>query len=146
MFVGVPMNKNVVTVLEDIVNSKIENYSIPHVRGNSIRIKHLIVRHSKKINAWLVYDSKENVQLAKMFCKTSALAFAKNIADEGTKQDRIIELDHFIAKHYNDCVFYKHTMDVTKDNIKYLSAQNRFEISIDATKDAKEELDQIILS
>jgi hypothetical protein len=37
-------------------------------------------------------------------------------------------------------------MDVTKDNIKYFSAQNRFEISIDATRDAKEELDQIILS
>lgn len=140
------MNKNVVTVLEDIVNSKIENYSIPHVRGNSIRIKHLVVRHSKKINAWLVYDTKENLQIARMFCKTSALALAKNIADGKQMDDKIHHLDHYIAKHYNDCVFYKHTMDITEDDIKYFTAKNRFDISFDATKHAKEELDKIILS
>jgi hypothetical protein len=146
MFVGVSMNKNVVAILEDIVNSKIEDYSIPHVRGNSIRIKHIVVRHSKKINAWLVYDTIANVQIAKMFCKTGAIALAKSIADDKQQTAKIQYLDTFISKHYNDCIFYKHTMDVTEDSIKYETAQSRFAISIDLTRHAKEELEQIILS
>jgi hypothetical protein len=37
-------------------------------------------------------------------------------------------------------------MDVTEDSIKYETAQSRFAISIDLTRHAKEELEQIILS
>lgn len=140
------MNVNLITVLEELINSKIEDYSIPHVGNNSIRIKHYVVRHSKKAG-WLIYDTQKNTQLAKMFCKTSAIALAKTLADsrEG-KRIQIFELDKLIEKHYNDCIFYKHTMNVTKDDTKYVTAQNRFDISFSVTKKAKEDLDRIILS
>ena len=140
------MNKNLVEALEELINSKIENYSIPHVKGNSIRIKHLVVRYSNKAG-WLIYDTKNNIQIAKMFCKTSAIALAKVLADNKSSQNKVLHLDKVIEKHYNDCVFYKHTMHKAKDDdVRYLNAQNRFDISIDITRHAKEELERIILS
>jgi hypothetical protein len=140
------MNKNLVEALEELINSKIENYSIPHVKGNSIRIKHLVVRHSNKAG-WLIYDTKENMQVARMFCKTSAIALAKVLAENKTTKKKVLDLDKVIEKHYNDCVFYKHTMRKAKtDDVRYLNAQNRFDISIDITRSAKEELERIILS
>ena len=44
--------------LEEIVNRGLEDSAIPHARGNSIRIKHVIIRKSPK--GYLIYDAKEN--------------------------------------------------------------------------------------
>jgi hypothetical protein len=141
------MDKNLVEALEELINSKIENYSIPHVKGNSIRIKHLVVRRSKKAG-WLIYDTKSNTQVAKMFCKTSALALAKVLADNLTSNHKtVLHLDKVIEKHYNDCLFYRHTMKKANyADVRFFNAQNRFDISIDITRSAQRELEKIILS
>jgi hypothetical protein len=140
------MDNKLLGSLEELINSKIEDLSIPHIKGKSIRIKSLIVRHSKKAG-WLIYDTKSNTQVAKMFCKTSAIALAKIIADKQTqRKTEVLDLDKIIQKHYNDCVFYKHTMNVSKDSTRYENACNRYDISIDIARKAQKDLEQIILS
>jgi len=42
--------------LEEIVNRGLEDSAIPVARGNSIRIKHIVVRKIPK--GYLIYDAK----------------------------------------------------------------------------------------
>lgn len=136
------MNPSILKSLEDIINSGIEDVALPYVKGNSIRIKHLVVRNSKA--GWLVYDSKTHLQVARLFCKSSAIALAKSLAEGRNRRKQIQELDKVIQKNYNDCVFYRNTLDKCKDDVKRAITQNRFEVSITQTKRAKKSLDSII--
>ena len=52
----------VATQLEEIVNKGLEELPIPYAKGNSIRIKHIIVRKSPK--GYLIYNTKDNNQVA----------------------------------------------------------------------------------
>lgn len=138
------MNPDVLKSLEDIINRGVEEVSLPYVKGNSIRIKHIVVRRSAA--GWLVYNSKTHNQVARLFCKSSAIAMAKSLAEgRGTKRT-IQELDKVIQKNYYDCLFYRNTIEKTKDSIKRAITQNRFEVSVTNTKKAKKSLDSIIFS
>lgn len=64
--------------LEEIVNRGLEDSAIPMAKGNSIRIKHVVIRKSPK--GYLIYDSKENRQVTRTYFKTTAVAIAKNLA------------------------------------------------------------------
>jgi len=131
--------------LENLINNKIDTSYFPYVKGKSIRIGHVIVRETK-VGFFLVFDTKENKEIAKMFCKTSAVAIAKSVVkNRGSSAiKRIKELDNIISKHFNDALFYKHMMKVTKDDVKYDIAQVRYDISADMTRDAKDKLDSYI--
>lgn len=139
------MNLTQLNLLEEIINSNLEDLAIPHVKGNSIRIKQFIVRHSKKAG-WLVYDAKENKQVAQMFCKSAAIALAKTLAEKRPQKSRICSLDKLIQKHVNDCMFYKHSMERTDNMQRWESIANRYDISIEISQKAKNDLEQIILS
>lgn len=145
------MTSELASRLESLINSKIHDYPLPIVNGNSIRIKNYIVRYSKRARAWLVYDSKENCQVGKFFAKTSAIAYAKvnASATDDENIDRLCatvhRLDDILSKHYQDCVFYNHNMKVTEDEIKYDVLSTRFDISYSIARDIKSQLDDIIL-
>ena len=128
--------------LETLINKKIDTSYFPYVKGKSIRIKHIIVRETHF--GFLVFDTKNNKEVGKMFCKTSALALAREVARGKDKHTRIHELDKIIEKNYMDAVFHKHTMKVTKDDTKYFIASTRYDIAASKTKFAKEELDSYI--
>ena len=129
-------------VLEDIINQGIEEVALPYVNGNSIRIKHLIIRSSKV--GWLVYNSKTHLQVARLFCKSSAVALAKSLSEGKNRKKSITELDKVIEKNYNDCMFYKNTLEKSTDAVKRAITLDRFEISISHTKHAKKSLDRFI--
>ena len=131
--------------LENLINNKIDTSYLPYVKGKSIRIGHVIIRETR-VGFFLVFDTKENKEIAKMFCKTSAVALAKSVVNKRgcTAINRIINLDKEISKHYNDAVFYKHTMRRTKDYTKYEVAKVRYDIAAAVTKIAKEKLDTFI--
>lgn len=129
--------------LEHLINKKIDTSYFPYVKGKSIRIKHIIVRETKA-GFFLVFDTKEQKELGKMFCKTSAVALAKNIALGRNQLKTIKDLDKEISKYYNDAVFYKHTMRVTKDDTRYEVAAVRYDIAAAKTKIAKDKLDSYI--
>ena len=144
------MNSNKLTPklaqeLENLINNKIDTSYFPYVKGKSIRIGHIIVRETRA-RFFLVFDTKENKEVAKMFCKTSAVALAKTIAKSKEEADikRIKELDHTISKNFTDALFYKHTMKVTKDEIKRDVAEMRYEIAAETLWDAKGKLDTFI--
>lgn len=128
--------------LEYLINKNLDTSLFPYVKGKSIRIGHIVVRETRF--GFLVFDTTENKEVAKMFCKTSAVALAKSIATGKNNLRTIRDLDHRIQKNYNDAVFYKHTMRVTKDDTRYNVARVRYDIAASRTQAAKEELDRII--
>lgn len=131
--------------LESLLDSSIDLSLFPHARGNSIRIGNYIVRSNKK-GYHKVYDLTENRLIAETFCKTSAVALAKGLAsgNSGRFVESVIEADKEIMKHYNDCVFYKHTMKVSKDSIRKDVALIRYDIAKHRTLLAKRSLDRYI--
>lgn len=139
------LNPELAKELETLINDKIDTSLLPYVKGKSIRIGHVIVRETKA-KFFLVFDTKENKEIAKMFCKTSAVALAKSVAANKSKIaiDKIIHLDKVIAKNYTDAMFYKHTMYKTKDDTRYLVALTRYDIAASATQMAKDNLDTFI--
>jgi len=139
------MNLRQLSLLEEIIDNGLKDLAIPYVKKNSIRIKHLVIRHSKKAG-WLIYDTKENKQVAQLYCKYGAIALAKSIAERRPLTDKIINLDRIIQKHVNDCLFYKHSMDKADNIIKYESIANRYDVSIAISQQAKDDLEKIILS
>lgn len=138
------INPKLASELEDLINKSLDMSFFPYVRGKSVRIKHVVVRETRF--GFLVFDTKENREIAKTFCKTSALAIAKNVALDRNKIKEIKTLDSIIQKHYNDAVFFKHTIKVTKDRERKFVAEVRYDIAAAKTRAAKEKLDRFIYS
>lgn len=136
------MNPDVFKSLEEIIDSGLEDIALPYIKGNSIRIKHIIVRKSR--NGWLVYDSKTHLQVARLFAKTSAVAMAKSLAEGKGRKAKILELDKIIQKNYTDCMFYRNTLEKCADTFKRAVTESRLESSMVQTRRAKQSLDQII--
>ena len=140
------INKKVLTELQEIVDGNLDLTMFPYAKGNSIRIGKIIIRSSK--NGFLVYDCETNLQVARTFCKTAAVAVARNLAKKkGIDSINIVlDLDNTIQKHFNDCVFYKHTISKTTDDFKRNISKTRYEIAKDRTNQARQSLDHIIFS
>lgn len=137
------LSPELVKELETLVNSNIDMSLFPYVKGKSIRIKHIIIRETSF--GFLVFDTKNNKEINKMFCKTSAVALAKTLAtDPERNTNEIMKLDYEVMKNFNDAMFHRHMMKVTKDSIKYDVAQCRYDIAYCRTQSAKERLDQYI--
>lgn len=130
--------------LEDLINSNIDRANLPYVKGNSIRIKNMVIRKSKL--GWLVYDTETNQRVACFFCRSSALAYANSTVKGRANSRQIKEIDHFIEKHYNDCVFYLHTLKQTKDSTRKEVARIRYDISYAETRQATKDLERFIFN
>ena len=136
--------KDIVKLLEEIINQNLNEIDFPQVKGNSVRIKHMIVRKSP--NGYLVYDTKNNSQIARTFCKTSAIALAKSIAQGKDLKKPILKYDEIIKKNYIDSIFYKNTMNNTTDDLKRDVIEIRFLEAKFKTENAKQSLDSIIFA
>lgn len=135
--------KNVIKELEQIIEQGLESMPLPYKKGNSIRIKHMVVRYSKKAG-YLVYDSKENIQVAKTFCKSSALAIAKNMAVGKDMRRQLLELDQLVQKHYNDAIFYKHVISKTDSDFVKETRATRLQDAIYRTEQARDKIEGYI--
>jgi hypothetical protein len=100
--------------LEALINRNLDTSYFPYVKGKSIRIGHIIVRETRF--GFLVFDTKNNKEVDKMFCKTSAVALAKQEASGS----------------------------LTNHDTKFFVAQTRYDIAASKTRYAKEELDKYI--
>ena len=135
-------NKTLAKDLEAIIESGLNSVVFPYKKGNSLRIRHMVVRESK--NGYLVYDAKENKQIARTFCKTSAVAIAKNKALGIDILKEAMQFDKIIEKNFNDALFYKHAIRSAKEEIVRDSRRVRLDIAIDRTRWAKTHLDRFI--
>ena len=134
--------ENLLHDLEEIVNKGLEDSAIPHQRGNSIRIKHIVVRKSPK--GYLIYDAKENKQVVRTYFKTTAVAIAKNLAQGIDITETAMEFDELMLKHYNDAVFYKHSIRKTTDEFKRDIREARLDIAIQESRRVRSLLDRYI--
>lgn len=131
--------------LEELLDITISPADFPYQKGNSIRIGKYVIRENK--HGWFrIFDCERNAQIAETFCKTSALAIAKSLASGTDQRNKILNIDKDIQKWYNDCVFYKHNMRVTKDYNRYDILEMRYDLARRRTADAKQQLERIIFS
>jgi len=128
--------------LEEIVNKGLEDSAIPHQRGNSIRIKHIVVRKSPK--GYLIYDAKENRQIVRTYFKTTAIAIAKNLAQGVDITQTAIEFDDIMLKHYNDALFYRNSIRNTTDASKREIRETRLDVAIQESRRVRSLLDRYI--
>jgi hypothetical protein len=135
-------SEKLVNDLEEIVNRGLEDSAIPVARGNSIRIKHIVIRKSPK--GYLIYDAKENRQVVRTYFKTTAVAIAKNLAQGNDITSKVMEFDETMLKHYNDAVFYKHSMRKSKDPFKIEVQRTRLDVAIYESRRLRSLLDRYI--
>ena len=128
--------------LEEIVNRGLEDSAIPHARGNSIRIKHVIIRKSSK--GYLIYDAKENKQVVRTYFKTTAVAIAKNLAQGNDITETAIGFDDLMLKHYNDAIFYRNSIRNTTDAGKREIREVRLDLAIRESQRVRSLLDRYI--
>jgi hypothetical protein len=128
--------------LEEIVNKGLEDSAIPVARGNSIRIKHIIIRKSPK--GYLIYDAKENRQVVRTYFKTTAVAIAKNLAQGIDITETAMEFDDTMLKHYNDAIFYRNSIRNTSDASKREIRETRLDVAIQESQRVRSLLDRYI--
>ena len=134
--------ENLLHDLEEIVNRGLEDSAIPHARGNSIRIKHVIIRKSPK--GYLIYDAKENKQVVRTYFKTTAVAIAKNLAQGIDITETAMEFDDTMLKHYNDAIFYRNSIRNTSDASKREIRETRLDVAIQESQRVRSLLDRYI--
>jgi len=69
---------NLTKQLEEIIISGLERMPIPYEKGNSIRVKNIVIR--KHSNGYRIFNCKTNKFIANTFSKTASLAIAKEMA------------------------------------------------------------------
>ena len=124
-------DKELAKELEEIVVHGLSQVPIPYEKGNSIRVKNIVIRKHK--NGYRIFDISTNKHVVTTFTKTAALAIAKIVAESGNSNDikDIIVLDNKVCKHYMDALFAKRTIEVSKDSIRIQASETKFDIAKD---------------
>ena len=128
--------------LQDLIEVNLDPSMFPYQKGNSIRIGKMVVRESKK--GFMIFDCKDQKQIAILFSKTAALALAKSLSSGKDNTKKVMELDNTIQKNYMDTLFFNSTYKTTTDPAKKDISLNRLEIAKMRTNRAKDVLDSII--
>lgn len=137
------IDEQILSQLEELVNS-VDLSVIPYQKGNSIRIKHYVIR--KAWHGYLIYDTKENKKVTSYYSKTAAVAHVHCcVHNRAFNITEIAKLDNLLSKHHVDSLFYKNTIEKTKDELKRSVAELRLDIALTYTHDAKARLMQYIL-
>ena len=138
------MNTNFINQLKDLVDSSVDTVLFPVKTGNKINIGSYSIKQSRGTFSIKCYKSKDIV--AQTYTKAAAIAIAKSLAkNKQSVTVNIIELDKIAAKHGNDCIFYRHTLKKTTNQIIRDTTLNRFDISIQKQQDAIDKIKQYIL-
>jgi hypothetical protein len=123
-------NPELIKTLESIVDAELDQHPLPVVKGNSIRIKNAVVRKNKY--GYHVFDLAKKEHIGYWHTKLTAVAIAHCVATNRKHSINNIEyLDNKLSKYYNDAIFYKHTVENTKDDLKKEAALMRFEIAVE---------------
>ena len=135
----------IVNELESIVNNGLEKSLIPYTKGNSIRIKNMVIRHNNK-SGYMIYNTSTNCQITRTNFKSTALAIAKNLASGKNHTSKLLEYDKELLKHYNDAIFYKNIIKRTKDSNTAEVRAVRLEITLEKTKSIRNKIDKFIFA
>ena len=135
-------NTKILQDLDDIIDSNLDISLFPYAKGNSIRIGGYAIR--RKQHNYVIFNCKENSIVTNVFSKTSAIALAKNLSKGNDSSYEIQKLDNIIEKNYTDCLFYKHSIKTTSDDLKREVARTRYQVAKEKTLCAEESLKNFI--
>jgi hypothetical protein len=138
------INQKLIKSLEQMINeASLDETLFPVQRGNNIQIKNYRIYAFKNKYVIKTIDTKERI--TETFCKASALAIAKNLArNKHFNINQIKYLDKKIEKHFFDSLFYRNTINNTKDSFRRDIIETRLDIAIQETAEAKNNLDRFI--
>jgi len=129
--------------LKELLEKDIDPYYFPVQKGNKINIGSFSI--AKTRDGYSVKSYKTQRVIAITYSKASAIAIAKNLSKGKNITSKIMELDKIIQKNANDCMFYRHTMKVTKNSHTFESTANRYDIANQIVQDTKEKINRFIL-
>lgn len=133
---------NIYKQLETIIEHGIKNNPLPFKKGNSIRVGKIAVRQNRN-NNYVVVDIENNKSVGTVLTLRGALALAKSYK-KYNELAIIKTLDRKYFKNYNDCIFYKATLAITKDDFKKSIVKDRLEIAEDEMLAMAKSLEDII--
>ena len=124
-------DKELAKELEEIIVHGLSELPIPYEKGNSIRVKNIVIRKHK--NGYRIFDISTNKHVVTTFTKTAALAIAKIVGERGNSNDikDIIVLDNKVCKNYMDALFAKRAIEVSKDITRIEASEVKFDIATD---------------
>jgi hypothetical protein len=135
--------KTVAKEILKLIDKETDKLCVPIQQGNSVSIKHMVVRESD--HGFSVTNAATNEKVAHTFSKTAAVAIAKNHARDMVDQTtQILRIDDQIQQKYNDCVHFKHTMYLSEDEDRKYAAEIRYEVAWDDVITLRSELDHYI--
>ena len=124
-------DKQLAKELEEIVLHGLAQVPIPYEKGNSIRVKNIVIRKHK--NGYRIFGISNNKHLLTTFTNTAAPAIAKTVEERGNSNNikDIIVLDNKVCKHYMDALFAKRAIEVSKDITRIEASEVKFDIATD---------------
>jgi hypothetical protein len=136
-------NPEIIKTLNEIMEAGLAEYPVPYKKGNSIRIKNVVMRKNGK--GYHVFNLIDKQHVIFTPSKTTALAVAHCTAhglDYAVTDIR--RLEEKLSKYYNDAIFYKYTVEHSKDEVRADSAQMRFEIAIDECMRIRDQIENYL--
>tara|TARA_B110000503_G_C7129231_1_gene406095 strand:+ start:1216 stop:1635 length:420 start_codon:yes stop_codon:yes gene_type:complete len=137
-------NLKVINELENLINKGFTGIKIPHVKGENIQIGKISIKKNKF--GYTIYDTDFKSKVANTYCKSSAVAIAKNLAHGKDIVNQALSLDRIIEKNFIDAIFFKNIILITRDNIRKDVLQCRLDIATARTTAARNQLDYYIYS
>ncbi len=135
--------KTVAKEILQLIDQETNKLCVPIQQGNSVTIKHMVVRESAQ--GFLVINVLTDQQVACTFSKTAAVAIAKSHANgSATHTPMILKIDDKIQQKYNDCVHFKHTIYLSEDEDRKSAAEIRYDVAWDDVITLRSELDPYI--
>lgn len=140
------MNINTEKLEAQIYDMAVRSGMFVPVDARSFRYKKYMILRGPD-DRWNVFLMPAKQLIASTFLKVTAFALVK--MHEKKMSNRMQELeDHDLKfqKNYNDSVFYKNTMSVSKDSVRRDNALWRYELVNEKVKSAKSQIDRIFYS
>lgn len=136
--------KTLASDLQELLSKPVDPTLFPYKVGNKINIGSYSVAKSKN-GGYTIKSYKTNEIIDETYSKAAAIAIAKTLSKNRNVTHRIKELDDIIMKNNNDCMFYKHTLNKTKDETRWEVTATRYDISLAKLEHAREKLETFIL-
>lgn len=130
--------------LTKIIEEGVSRYPIPAKKGNSIRVKSVIVRRNKYGYHMFDLQDKQYHDYTSSLVTALAIAHTKAIGDTTNSIDHIKHLDNKLSKYYNDAMFYNHTINNADCEIRRSAAEMRYDIALDEVRRIKEQIEEYI--
>lgn len=109
-------NSKLISQLDIIMGNVLRERPLPMIYENKIRLDSLLIRETG--DKWTVYDTSENIIIAKTHYRKSAIILAKVYLQDPLKIKDIVRLDATIFKHTTDIEYYENSVKNLENEVQ----------------------------